>query len=190
MCSQNNRRVGFVDAIGSDKLLVVSRFSGKVHVVRVKKTHLDKQGSAREYSSAYLRRTYREGKRVRNETVANLSMLPEHVVDGIDAGLKGQRLVPVGGEFTIAGSLPHGHVAAVAVMARKLGLPTLLGAPCRGRDLALALIISRGGPTPPWGSISGWRVHLPTRSMRRWTGWSAGRTASKSSWWHGIWIRR
>ena len=119
------------------------RISGKVHVVRVKKTHVDKQGRPREYSSAYLRRTYREGKRVRNETVANLSMLPEHVVDGIDAGLKGQRLVPVGDEFTIARSLPHGHVAAVAVMARQLGLPALLGPPCRARDLVLALIVSR-----------------------------------------------
>ena len=143
MCSQNTRRVGFVGTTGSDKLLVVSRFSGKVHVVRVKKTHVDKRGRPREYASAYLRRTYREGKRVRNETVANLSMLPEHVVDGIDAGLKGQRLVPAGAEFTITRSLPHGHVAAVAAMARKLGLPTLLGPPCRARDLALALIIAR-----------------------------------------------
>src|SRR6516164_947857 len=74
----------------------MSRGSGKVHVVRVRKTHVNKQGNAREYSSAYLRRTYREGKRVRNETVANLSALPEHVVDWIDAGLKGGQLVPAG----------------------------------------------------------------------------------------------
>ena len=54
---------------------------------------MDKQGNPREYFSAYLRRTYREGKRVRNETVANLSALPEHVIDWIDAGLKGEQLV-------------------------------------------------------------------------------------------------
>jgi hypothetical protein len=107
------------------------------------KTHLDKQGNPREYSSAYLRRTYREGKRVRNETVANLSALPEHVVDWIDAGLKGTQLVPAGGEFTICRSLPHGHVAAVMAMAHQLGFPALLGPACRARDLALALIISR-----------------------------------------------
>ena len=121
----------------------MSRVTGKVHVVRVRKTHVDKQGHARAYSSAYLRRTYREGKRVRNETVANLSALPEHVIDGIDAGLKGARLVPAGGEFSITRSLPHGHVAAVAAMAQRLGFPGLLGPPCRARDLALALIISR-----------------------------------------------
>lgn len=121
----------------------MSRGGGKVHVVRVRKTHVDKQGNPREYSSTYLRRTYREGKRVRNETVANLSALPEHVIDGIDAGLKGQQLVPAGTEFTITRSLPHGHVAAVAAMAHQLGFPALLGPPSRARDLVLALIISR-----------------------------------------------
>ena len=104
---------------------------------------MDRQGNPREYSSAYLRRTYREGKRVRNETVANLSALPEHVVDWIDAGLKGEQLVAAGSGFTIARALPHGHVAAVAAMAHQLGFPALLGPPCRARDLALALIISR-----------------------------------------------
>jgi hypothetical protein len=104
---------------------------------------VDTQGHRREYFSAYLRRTYRDGKRVRNETVANLSALPEHVVDWIDAGLKGARLVPAGAELSITRSLPHGHVAAVAVMARQLGFPALLGPACRSRDLVLALIISR-----------------------------------------------
>ena len=44
---------------------------------------MDKHGNPREYFSAYLRRTYREGQRVRNETVANLSALPAHVIDAI-----------------------------------------------------------------------------------------------------------
>ena len=104
---------------------------------------MDKQGNPREYFSAYLRRTYREGQRVRNETVANLSALPAHVVDWIDAGLKGEQLVAAGSEVTIARSLPHGHVAAVAAMAHQLGVPALLGPACRARDLVLALIVSR-----------------------------------------------
>jgi hypothetical protein len=118
--------------------------SGKVHVVRVSKTgYVDKQGRRRDYSSAYLRRTYRDGGKVKNETVANLSALPGHVIDLIDAGLKGQQLVPAAGAVTITRSLPHGHVAAVHAMARELGLPALLGPAGRPRDLALALIISR-----------------------------------------------
>ena len=120
--------------------------SGKVHVVRVSKTgYVDKQGRRRDYSSAYLRRTYRDGGKVKNETVANLSALPDHVIDLIDAGLKGQQLVPAAGAVTITASVPHGHVAAVHAMAVKLGLPALLGPAGRHRDLALALalIISR-----------------------------------------------
>ena len=119
------------------------RKQGAVHVVRVRKTHVDKQGRRREYTSAYLRRTYRDGGAVRNETVANLSMLPSEAVDAIEATLKGARLVPVGEVLTITRSLPHGHVAAVAAMAHQLNLPALLGPQSRARDIAVALIVSR-----------------------------------------------
>jgi hypothetical protein len=122
----------------------MARNSGKVHVVRVRKTgYVDKQGRPRDYSSAYLRRTYREAGTVKNETVANLSALPDHVIDLVDAGLKGQQLVPAGEAVTITRSVPHGHVAAVHAMAAKLDLPALLGPAGRHRDLALALVISR-----------------------------------------------
>jgi hypothetical protein len=118
---------------------------------------VDKQGQARDYSSAYLRRSYREGGTVKKQTVANLSALPEHVIDSIEAGLKGQRLVPVGEAFTIIRSLPHGHVAAVTAMARKLGLARVLGPACRERDLALALIISRvARPDSKASTLSWW----------------------------------
>jgi len=121
----------------------MSRKQGRVHVVRVRKTHVDTQGGRREYVSVYLRRTYRDGTAVRNETVANLSMLPTEAVDAIEATLKGKRLIPAEEAFAITRSLPHGHVAAVAAMARKLGLPALLGPAGRKRDIALALIVSR-----------------------------------------------
>src|SRR6266513_4321356 len=102
--------------------------AGKVHVVRVTKTgYVDRQGRRRDYSSAYLRRTYREGGKVKNETVANLSALPAHVIDLIDAGLKGTPLVPAGQAVTITRSVPPGHAAAVASMAGQLGVAGLLG---------------------------------------------------------------
>ena len=103
--------------------------AGKVHVVRVTKTgYVDKQGNRRDYSSAYLRRAYREGGKVKNETVANLSALPGHVIDLIDAGLKGTRLVPAGEAVTITRSVPHGHVAAVWARRRSWACP-----PCWAR---------------------------------------------------------
>jgi hypothetical protein len=119
------------------------RGSGRVHVVKVRRSHVDKRGQRRDYESVYLRRTFRDGARVRNETVANLSMLPAQAIDAIEATLKGQTLVPAGAEFTIVRSLPHGHVAAVTAMAHRLGLPALLGPAGRKRDIALALIVSR-----------------------------------------------
>ncbi len=122
----------------------MTQIGGKVHVVRVSKTgYVDKQGRRKDYASAYLRRTYRDGGKVKNETVANLSALPGHVIDWIDAGLKGQQLIPAASAVTITGSVPHGHAAAVHAMAAKLGLPALLGPAGRQRDLALTLIISR-----------------------------------------------
>ena len=104
---------------------------------------MDKRGARRDYQSAYLRRTFREGGKVRNETVANLSALPAHVVDWVEAGLKGKSLVPADRAATITRSVPHGHVAAVRAQAVALGLPAMLGPAGRHRDLAMALIISR-----------------------------------------------
>jgi hypothetical protein len=114
-----------------------------MHVARIRSSHTDKQGRRRDYESRYLRRTYRDGSKVRHETLANLSALPAGTVDAIEAALKGTPLVPAGQAVTITASLPHGHVAAVHAMAVKLGLPALLGPACGQRDLALALIISR-----------------------------------------------
>jgi len=95
------------------------------------------------YESVLVRRTYREGGKVRHETLANLSALPADAVAAIEATLKGERLVPAGQAVTIAGSVPHGHVAAVHATAAKLGLPALLGPAGRPRDLVMALIVSR-----------------------------------------------
>ena len=124
----------------------VTQNAGKVHVVRVSKTgYVDKEGRRRDYSSAYLRRTYRSEGKVKNETVANLSSLPDHVIDLIDAGLKGRQLVPAGEAVTITRSLPHGHVAAVHALARELGLPALLGRRA-----------GRGTWPWPWSSPGSW----------------------------------
>jgi hypothetical protein len=117
--------------------------SGAMHVARNKRTYVAKSGERRVYESVLVRRTYRDGGKVRHETLANLSALPAEAVAAIEATLKGERLVPAAHAVAITASLPHGHVAAVAAMAAKLGLPALLGPACRQRDLALALVISR-----------------------------------------------
>jgi hypothetical protein len=128
-----------------------------MHVARIRGSHVDRQGRRRDYESRYLRRTYRDGGKVRHETLANLSGLPEQAVDAIEAALKGTPLVPAGQAVTITASLPHGHVAAVHAMAVRLGLPALLGPAGRQRDLALALIISRvAHPASKLSTASWW----------------------------------
>ncbi len=114
-----------------------------MHVARTSSKYVDKAGDVRHYESILVRRTFRQGGKVRHETLANLSKLPAEAITAIEAALKGQTLVAAGCEFTVTRALPHGDVAAVAAMARKLGMPALLGPPCRSRDLALGLIISR-----------------------------------------------
>src|SRR6516165_9993078 len=117
--------------------------SGAMHVARNKRTYVAKSGEQRVYESVLVRRTYREAGKVRHETLANLSALPAEAVAAVEATLKGERLVPAAQAVTITGSLPHGHVAAVHAMARRLGLPALLGPAGPQQDLALALVISR-----------------------------------------------
>ena len=118
---------------------------------------MDKAGDVHRYESVLVRRTYRDGKKVRHETLANLSKLPAEVIAAIEATLKGQALVPAEAACTITRSLPHGHVAAVAAMARRLGFPGLLGPACRSRDLVLGLIISRViRPASKLSTLSRW----------------------------------
>jgi hypothetical protein len=124
-------------------MMVMTSRDGAMHVARNRRAYTAKSGEQRVYESVLVRRTYRDGARVRHETLANLSALPAEAVSAIEATLKGERLVPAGQAVTITAAAPHGHVAAVHAAAAKLGLPALLGPAGRQRDLALALIISR-----------------------------------------------
>jgi hypothetical protein len=118
---------------------------------------VDKQGRRRDYESCYLRHTYREGGKVKHQSLANLSKLPEPVIEAIEAALKGTPLVSADAAVSLGRSLPHGHVAAVAATARQLGMPALLGPPCRERDLAFALIVSRVvRPASKLSTLSWW----------------------------------
>ncbi|MGH3061516.1 MAG: IS1634 family transposase [Gaiellaceae bacterium] len=110
-----------------------------MHVVTIKRRH-----GEREYASTLVRRSIREGKRVRKETLANLSRLPVEAIEAVRRVLAGETLVSPGEAFEIERSLPHGHVAAVLGTARRLGLERLLGRErSRERDLCLALVCQR-----------------------------------------------
>jgi hypothetical protein len=111
---------------------------GSVHVVTTRRHYKDKV-----YETTLLRRSYRQAGKVKSETVGNLSHLPAEAITAIRQILKGEQLVVAGSDAQIGRSLPHGHVALVWQVARRLGLPALLGGPGRQRDLAVALIVAR-----------------------------------------------
>ncbi len=92
-----------------------------------------------------LRQAWREGKRIRKKTVANLSKFPPEIVDGFREVLKGAVAVrDVGELMQVERSLLHGHVAAVLGTARDLGLERMLHRiRSRERQLALAAVVSR-----------------------------------------------
>jgi hypothetical protein len=88
-----------------------------------------------------LRESYREGGKVKNRTLANLSSWPEAKVEALARALKGLPPAGLDGMVEITRSLPHGHVAAVLGTIRSLGLEELIApAPSRPRDLVVAMI--------------------------------------------------
>jgi transposase len=91
-----------------------------------------------------LRESYREGGKVKNRTLANLSSLPIDQIEAMRRVLKGQKLVPVEEAFEIRRSAPHGHAVAVLGTAKKLGVDRLLASRrSRERDLVMAMIAAR-----------------------------------------------
>ena len=92
-----------------------------------------------------LRESYREGGKVKNRTLANLSHWPEEKVEALVAVLKGALpTTTLEDSFDIVRSLPHGHIAAVWGTVRELGLEELIDpVPSRQRDLVVAMIVSQ-----------------------------------------------
>jgi hypothetical protein len=112
------------------------RFLAEMAVMYV--TRVPNRGSP---PAVLLRESYREGGKVKNRTLANLSSWPEAKVGTLSRALKGLPVAGLEGAFGIACSLPHGHVAAVLGTIRELGLEQVIDpAGSRQRDLVAAMI--------------------------------------------------
>jgi Transposase DDE domain len=109
----------------------------QAHVATIK----TKGKGGKQYTSYLLRRSYREGGKVRHENLGNLSHLPLAVIEAIRKMLAGRVLVDLDEQLQIESSRPHGHVAAVLGVLRSLDLERLLARErCSERDLAVAMI--------------------------------------------------
>ncbi|HLB77318.1 MAG TPA: transposase, partial [Candidatus Dormibacteraeota bacterium] len=97
----------------------------------------------KSYVSHLLRRSYREGGKVKSETVGNLSALPQHLVELVRRGLAGEHFLPASGLQKLS-SRAHGQVAAVLGLMRQLGFDKLIDPrPSRERDLVLGMLAAR-----------------------------------------------
>jgi len=113
--------------------------SGTAHVVTTTRKYKDQV-----YRTHLLRRSYREDGVVKNETLGNLSHLPDALIDIIRRSLQGETFVPLGQAFEAVRSRAHGPVQAVALTLQRLGFASVLASkPCRERDLVLAMVASR-----------------------------------------------
>src|SRR6266700_7906498 len=91
-----------------------------------------------------LREGWREGSKTRKRTLANLSHWPQQKIDSFRRLLQDEPLVSPQDLFRTRQTLPHGHVEAILMAMRKLGLDSLLAAKrCRERDLVMAMIATR-----------------------------------------------
>ena len=91
-----------------------------------------------------LRESFREGHRVRKRTLANLSALSDEQIAALRAVLRGERLGAVAQHFEAIGSRAHGHVEAVRVAMRGVGLEALVASrPSRQRALVCAMVAAR-----------------------------------------------
>ncbi len=117
-----------------------------------------------------LRESYRQGGKVKNRTLANLSHWPEPKVDALAQTLKGlPPKLDLSQAFEITRSLPHGHVAAVLGTARRLGVEELIDAtPSRTRDLVTAMLVAQViDPGSKLAVARGLRAETATSSLGR-----------------------
>ena len=93
-----------------------------------------------------LRKSYREGGKVKSRTLANLSALPEQAIEMLRRHLKGEKLVSAQNAFEIVenGSPSHGNVAAVMAAMKRLNFFSLIASkPSVERDRVVAMVAAR-----------------------------------------------
>ena len=120
-------------------MVAMPRRGGAVHVVTTRRRY-----KGRVYTTHLLRRSYRDQGQVKNETLGNLSHLPDPLVDLIRRALRGEPLLAADQRLAVLRSLHHGHVLAVLTAMRQLDFASLLASrPSRERARVVGLVAAR-----------------------------------------------
>ena len=109
--------------------------------------YIEKVPNRNSPPAVLLRESYREGKKVKKRTLANLSKLPDEVVENLKQVLKGATAInpeELNAIFQVARSLPHGHVAVILNTIKQLQIDQIIDPEkSRQRNLILAMIAAR-----------------------------------------------
>jgi hypothetical protein len=119
------------------------------------------------YTTHLLRRTFRDGRKVRHETLGNISHLPPELIELIRGALRGTQFVPADSSLEILRAWPHGHVAAVLGTLRRIGLHEALAARgCAERDVVEGMIVARViDPASKLATARGWQAETASSSL-------------------------
>jgi transposase len=106
--------------------------------------HIDGVPNRTSRPTYLLRESYREGKKVRKRTLANLSALSDEQIDAIRAVLSGHSVRPVEELWQTTRSRSHGAVQAVRVAMQRLGFESLIASRRSAeRDAVCAMVAAR-----------------------------------------------
>ena len=106
--------------------------------------HIDGVPNRSSRPTYLLRESYREGKKVRKRTIANLSALSDEQIEAIRAVLAGHAVRPVEELWQTTRSRSHGAVQAVRVAMQRLGFESLIGSRASPeRDAVCAMVAAR-----------------------------------------------
>jgi transposase len=106
--------------------------------------HIDGVPNRSSRPTYLLRESYREGKKVRKRTIANLSALSDEQIEAIRAVLAGHTVRPVEELWQTTRSRSHGAVRAVRVAMQRLGFESLIASrPGPERDAVCAMVAAR-----------------------------------------------
>jgi transposase len=91
-----------------------------------------------------LREAWREGKKIRKRTIANLTHWSSEKVEALRCVLKNETVVVPKETFVIERSIPYGHVEAILGTVKKLGLDGFISSThSRERDLVVGMVAER-----------------------------------------------
>lgn len=123
--------------------------------------HVSVVPNRNSHPTILLRETWREEKRVRKRTIANLTdKVTREQAELLRRVLKGETLIAPEDAFEITNSVPHGHVQAVLLAMRRLGMENLLASrPSKERSLIAALVAYRVlNPKSKLATVRAWNA--------------------------------